>query len=73
LFDPLILTADDGPFTYTPSVLDVLKEKNVTATFFVNGANFISIYNETAQAMLRRAISEVCLQFFNERFELNPT
>ena len=31
------LTFDDGPTSLTPKVLDVLKEYNVHATFFVNG------------------------------------
>ncbi|KAK9764140.1 hypothetical protein K7432_008602 [Basidiobolus ranarum] len=31
------LTFDDGPSAYTPDLLRVLKEKNVTATFFVLG------------------------------------
>ncbi|MBI3920963.1 MAG: polysaccharide deacetylase family protein [Armatimonadetes bacterium] len=36
----ICLTFDDGPSaTYTPQVLDLLKEKMVTATFFVVGRN----------------------------------
>lgn len=36
----LALTFDDGPSNlYTPKILDILKEKNVKATFFVVGAN----------------------------------
>ena len=32
------LTFDDGPTTsVTPQILDILKEKNITATFFVLG------------------------------------
>jgi peptidoglycan/xylan/chitin deacetylase (PgdA/CDA1 family) len=41
------LTFDDGPSIYTNRVLDILKEYNVKATFFVNGrsdANSLSIY-----------------------------
>lgn len=33
----LILTFDDGPSKYTPSLLEYLKEKNIHATFFVLG------------------------------------
>ena len=33
------LTFDDGPSTQTSSILDVLKEQNVKATFFVLGSN----------------------------------
>ncbi len=32
------LTFDDGPSTVTPTILDVLKQENVKATFFVLGA-----------------------------------
>ena len=36
----IALTFDDGPdATYTPKILDVLKQYNVPATFFVVGAN----------------------------------
>ena len=36
----LALTFDDGPDpAYTPEILDILKEKNVKATFFIIGAN----------------------------------
>jgi len=39
LVDPktVFLTFDDGPSTSTPLILDVLKEHDVKATFFVNG------------------------------------
>ncbi len=33
------LTFDDGPSTVTPAILDVLKQENVKATFFVLGSN----------------------------------
>ena len=36
----IVLTFDDGPDTnYTPKVLDILKEKDVKATFFINTVN----------------------------------
>ena len=35
-----VLTFDDGPWYYTSQYLDILKEKNATATFFVTGSNF---------------------------------
>jgi peptidoglycan-N-acetylglucosamine deacetylase len=36
----LALTFDDGPDpAYTPAILNILKEKNVKATFFIIGAN----------------------------------
>ncbi|EFQ32771.1 polysaccharide deacetylase [Colletotrichum graminicola] len=34
------LTFDDGPFTYTGHVLDLLAEAGAKATFFLNGKNF---------------------------------
>ncbi|KAG7146576.1 Chitin deacetylase like protein [Verticillium longisporum] len=34
------LTYDDGPYTFTSSLLDVLDEEGVTATFFLTGSNF---------------------------------
>ncbi len=33
------LTFDDGPYIYTSDLLNLLKSNNVTATFFVVGAN----------------------------------
>ncbi len=33
------LTFDDGPYIYTNDLLNLLKSNNVTATFFVVGAN----------------------------------
>lgn len=33
----VVLTFDDGPSEYTPKVLEILREKNVKATFFVVG------------------------------------
>ena len=46
----------------TPAVLDILKEKNVTATFFINGVNWMDItVNRVAQDIVRRAVQEVCV------------
>lgn len=43
---PMIaITYDDGPSIYTPEILDVLKENNSVATFFVLGQ---SVYNNEA-------------------------
>lgn len=33
------ITYDDGPYVYTDGVLDLFKEKNFKATFFVTGVN----------------------------------
>ena len=34
------LTFDDGPFTHTSHVLDLLDQYGAKATFFINGANY---------------------------------
>src|SRR4051794_6652214 len=39
------LSFDDGPFSFTSELLDVLDTENVTATFFVNGFNYGCIYD----------------------------
>lgn len=36
------LTFDDGPATYTPDILDILKQKNINATFFIIGQNAVA-------------------------------
>ena len=50
----LSLTFDDGPDpAYTPAILDILKQKNVKATFFIIGANA-----EAHPALLQRILDE---------------
>ena len=49
----LSITFDDGPSEYTSSILDILKEKHVPATFFVVGINA-----EQFPSMLRREYRE---------------
>jgi cellulose synthase/poly-beta-1,6-N-acetylglucosamine synthase-like glycosyltransferase/peptidoglycan/xylan/chitin deacetylase (PgdA/CDA1 family) len=50
----LSLTFDDGPDpAYTPAILDILKQKNVKATFFIIGANA-----EAHPGLLQRIIAE---------------
>lgn len=47
----IALTFDDGPHPiYTPKLLDGLKERGVTATFFVTGAN-ATLYPELIERM----------------------
>lgn len=49
----IYLTFDDGPTTsITPKVLDVLKEKNVKATFFILN------YNSATEELVKREINE---------------
>ncbi|KAF9576824.1 hypothetical protein EC968_003331 [Mortierella alpina] len=50
------ITFDDGPFEYTNALLDILKAKNVKATFFLNGHNNGEIKNY--KAVVRRAYKE---------------
>ncbi|CVL04543.1 probable chitin binding protein [Fusarium mangiferae] len=56
------LTFDDGPYKYTDQVLDVLKQNNIKATFFITGTNLAKgqIDDETAgwPKILRRMYSE---------------
>ena len=49
----LYLTFDDGPSARTAEVLDILKENDVKATFFVTGQT-----SEEAQALMRRIVDE---------------
>ena len=49
----IYLTFDDGPTTsITPKVLDILKEKNVKATFFILN------YDENGEKLVQREIAE---------------
>ena len=47
----IALTFDDGPSKYTNELIEVLKENNVCATFFVLG-NKVEIYNDTIRKLL---------------------
>ena len=47
------LTFDDGPSKNTPKILDILKENDVHATFFV-----ICPYIEAHNALIKRAYDE---------------
>ncbi|CAM0142844.1 hypothetical protein VKS41_002590 [Umbelopsis sp. WA50703] len=50
------LTFDDGPYKYTEALVDLLNEKNIKATFFVNGNNFWNIDSDTeAQNAIKKA------------------
>lgn len=50
------LTFDDGPFSYTEELLDMLKEADLKATFFVNGQNWDDINNHVST--IHRMIDE---------------
>ena len=45
------LTFDDGPTKYTNEILDILKDNNSVATFFVIG-NKVELYNDTITKMI---------------------
>lgn len=47
------LTFDDGPSKYTGEILDILKDYDVKATFFVVGKD-----DEYSQAMMKRIVAE---------------
>jgi len=49
------LTFDDGPSTLTGQFLDVLKEQNIKATFFMQGSN---LQNTGFQENVKRAVKE---------------
>lgn len=48
----ICLTFDDGPSSVTPEVLDVLKENNIKATFFILD------YSEQSKSTIQRIIDE---------------
>lgn len=49
----IYLTFDDGPSARTGEVLDILKENNIKATFFITGQT-----SELAQTMMKRIVEE---------------
>lgn len=56
----IALTFDDGPYIYTPHLLDVLARYNVKATFFVVGSNGNGDIDKVGQwsDIIRRAYNE---------------
>jgi peptidoglycan/xylan/chitin deacetylase (PgdA/CDA1 family) len=53
------LTFDDGPQRGTSDVLDVLKEEQATATFFLTGSNALNVGGIDAQrALVQRTLAE---------------
>ena len=63
----IFLTFDDGPSTnITPAVLDILKEKNVKATFFILD------YNEEEEPIIKREHEEghtIGIHGYSHRYE----
>jgi peptidoglycan/xylan/chitin deacetylase (PgdA/CDA1 family) len=56
----IVLTFDDGPDrTYTPRVLDILRDEGVKASFFINTDNQTMVASDgAAQGLLRRIVAE---------------
>ncbi|KAL8881549.1 MAG: hypothetical protein Q9198_001267 [Flavoplaca austrocitrina] len=54
----IALTFDDGPHIHTPKILNLLRDSNVKASFFVNGQNFASINEPANQDTVRRIVNE---------------
>lgn len=56
----IALTFDDGPYIYTPTVLDTLASYGAVATFFLNGVNEENLGSgiENFPHLARRALAE---------------
>jgi peptidoglycan/xylan/chitin deacetylase (PgdA/CDA1 family) len=52
------LSFDDGPYKYDNDLLDLLKEKGVKATFFLNGDNVMDIKSSEGRAIVKRMYNE---------------
>jgi len=52
------LSFDNGPYQYDLDLLDLLKKKGVKATFFLNGANNMSIKTTLAKQIIQRMYNE---------------
>lgn len=50
-----VLTFDDGPSNHTSKLLDILKTHNVSATFFMVGAN---VERNATQVLIKRMLTE---------------
>lgn len=60
------LTFDDGPSKYTNKILDILKNNDACATFFVIG-NKVNFYNETLNRMIKEG-SEIGNHSYNHKW-----
>ncbi|ORX75702.1 glycoside hydrolase/deacetylase, partial [Anaeromyces robustus] len=52
------MTYDDGPTEYADAILDLLKEKNIKATFFVVGKMYMDSSNPEWTRIVKRMASE---------------
>lgn len=62
----IALTFDDGPSKYTKEIINILKEYNINATFFVLG-NKISLYRETLSKMIENG-NEIGNHSYNHKW-----
>ena len=63
----IYLTFDDGPSSNTPKILDILKQENVKATFFVTG------HHESYVHLIKREFDEghaIGAHTFSHRYEI---
>lgn len=49
------LTFDDGPYTYQNDLINLLNKEKVKGTFFLNGNNWLCIYNDPLAKSVKRA------------------
>lgn len=62
----IALTFDDGPSKYTKEIVEVLKEYNAVATFFVLG-NKVELYSDTLQVLLNNG-NEIGNHSYNHKW-----
>jgi len=54
----LALTFDDGPWSYTPGILDILEKKGARATFFVISSILDQFPRDRYEAIVRRIVRD---------------
>ncbi|KAJ1333292.1 peptidoglycan-N-acetylglucosamine deacetylase [Microdochium nivale] len=59
------LTFDDGPYTYTAQLLDILAKNSVKATFFINGNNMGGLISDP-----KNGFRDVVKRMFNEGHQI---
>lgn len=62
----IALTFDDGPSKYTKEIIDILKQYNVNATFFVLG-NKVSLYKDTLLELVQNG-NEIGNHSYNHKW-----
>ncbi|KAI9199603.1 uncharacterized protein BJ171DRAFT_518035 [Polychytrium aggregatum] len=54
----IAITYDDGPVPNTASLLDILKQNNIKATFFINGLNWADTSVDPQRSIVQRMYNE---------------